>query len=58
MTSPFRALARAFDLGDVFVLLGLAGIGYGTFLHWGEWLAFLVCGGLVFLIGCIMVVKG
>lgn len=51
LTSPFRALARAFDMRDVFVFGGLGMLGYGLHLRWGLWLALMVCGAILLLIG-------
>ena len=44
----------AFDIRAFFVFGGLMMLGYGLDLKWGEWLAFLVCGILLMLIGYIM----
>ena len=50
IASPFRALARAFDMRDVFALGGLAMLGRGLYIRWGEWLALSVCGALLIAI--------
>jgi len=54
ISSPFVALWRAFDIRDVLLLGGLAMLGRGLYLRWGEWLAFSVCGGLLMIIGYLM----
>lgn len=38
---------------DLLVVLGLAGLGYGLWLRM-PWLAFVVVGAIVFLLGVIM----
>lgn len=44
----------AFDVRDFFVFGGLGMLGYGLYLRWGEWLAFMVCGVLLMIIGYSM----
>ncbi|MDY7038187.1 MAG: hypothetical protein SV375_18745 [Thermodesulfobacteriota bacterium] len=44
----------AFDIRDVFVLGGLAMLGYGLHLRWGLWLALIVCGVLLMAMGYLM----
>ena len=49
-----KGLWNAFDIRDVFVFGGVAMLGYGLYLRWGEWLAFMVCGILLMIIGYLM----
>jgi len=42
------------DIRDFFVFGGLGMLGYGLYLRWGSWLAFMVCGVLLMTIGCMM----
>ena len=51
IASPFVALWRAFDIRDVFVFGGLVMLGYGIRLKWGDWLAFMICGTIILLLG-------
>ncbi len=51
-------LFRAFDIRDFFVLGGLAILWRGLYLQYGEAVSLIVCGGLVFVTGCIMVFAG
>lgn len=44
----------AFDVRDFFLFGGLSMLGYGLYLKWGQWLAFMVCGILLMLIGYTM----
>jgi len=44
----------AFDIRDVLVFGGLGMLGYGLYLKWGQWLAFMVCGILLMIIGYLM----
>ena len=48
------ALKRGFDIRDFLVLGGIAMLGYGLYLKWGEWLAYIVCGVLLMLVGYVM----
>ena len=43
----------AFDVRDFCVLGGLGMLSYGLYLRWGEWLAFMVCGVMLMIIGYI-----
>jgi len=43
-----------FDIRDLFLFGGLSMLGYGLYLHWGEWLALIVCGVLLMIIGYLM----
>ena len=54
IASPFRALHRALDLRDVLLLGGLAMLGRGLYVKCGEWLALVVCGILLMVIGYLM----
>lgn len=45
---------RGFDVKDVFVFGGLPMLGYGLFLHWGLWLALVVCGSILIILGFVM----
>jgi hypothetical protein len=45
---------NAFDVRDFFVFGGLGMLGYGLYLKWGQWLAFMVCGILLMIIGYLM----
>lgn len=58
ITSPIGRLFKAFDIRDVFFFCGLPMLGYGIRLKWGDWLAYMVCGGLLFTMGCIMTFAG
>lgn len=58
IASPVVWIWNSFDLRDVFVLGGLALGGYGIYLRYGDWLAYSVSGGLLFLLGAIMVFAG
>ena len=42
------------DIRDVLVFGGLGMLGYGLYLRWGEWLACMVCGVLLMIIGYSM----
>jgi len=44
----------AFDIRDALVFGGLGMLGYGLYLKWGQWLAFMVCGILLMIIGYLM----
>ena len=50
---PSKAYA-AFDVKDFLVFGGLGMLGYGLYLKWGQWLAFIVCGILFMIIGYLM----
>jgi len=50
---PSKAYA-AFDVRDFLVFGGLGMLGYGLYLRWGQWLAFMVCGILLMIIGYLM----
>jgi len=50
---PSKAYA-VFDIRDVLVFGGLGMLGYGLYLKWGQWLAFMVCGILLMIIGYLM----
>ena len=52
--SLFKGLWNAFDIRDIFVFGGLGMLGYGLYLKWGQWLAFMVCGVLLMTIGYLM----
>lgn len=39
------------DIRDVFVFGGLGILGWGLYLKWGQWLAFMVCGAVLMFIG-------
>lgn len=39
------------DIRDVLVFGGLAVLCYGLYLKWGQWLAFIVCGAVLMVIG-------
>ena len=39
------------DIRDVLVFGGLGMLGYGHYLKWGQWLAFIVCGAVLMVIG-------
>ena len=39
------------DIRDVLVFGGLGMLGYGLYLKWGQWLAFIVCGAVLMVIG-------
>ncbi len=54
VTSFVSKAYHAFDVRDVFVFGGLGMLGYGLYLKWGEWLAFMVCGILLMIIGYVM----
>jgi len=41
------------DIRDVFVFGGLGMLGYGLYLKWGEGVALMVCGGIVFILGLL-----
>jgi len=43
-----------FDIRDFFLFGGLSMLGYGLYLQWGEWLALIVCGVLLMVIGYLM----
>lgn len=45
-----KSLGTVFGLRDIFVFGGLAMMGYGLYL-WEPWVAFTVCGFLLFIIG-------
>jgi hypothetical protein len=53
-SSLFKELWNAFDIRDIFVFGGLGMLGYGLYLKWGQWLAFMVCGVLFMIIGYVM----
>ncbi|MFA7218774.1 MAG: hypothetical protein WC057_09295 [Dehalococcoidales bacterium] len=53
-SSLFKGLWNAFDIRDIFVFGGLGMLGYGLYLRWGEWLACMVCGVLLMIIGYSM----
>jgi len=53
ITALFKGLWRAFDIRDFCVLGGLGMLGYGLYLRWGEWLAFMVSGVILMIIGYI-----
>lgn len=48
------AVVKAIDIRDCFVFGGLGVMGYGLYLF-RPWLAFTVCGAILFLIGYIPV---
>ena len=52
--SLVQGLWNAFDIRDIFVFGGLGMLGYGLYLKWGQWLAFMVCGVLLMTIGYLM----
>ena len=39
------------DIRDILVFGGLGMLGYGLYLKWGQWLAFMVCGAVLMVIG-------
>ena len=39
------------DIRDILVFGGLGMLGYGLYLKWGQWLAFIVCGAVLMAIG-------
>lgn len=39
------------DIRDVLVFGGLVVLCYGLYLKWGQWLAFIVCGAVLMVIG-------
>lgn len=51
IASLVKGLWSACDIRDVFVFGGLVMLGYGLYLRWGQWLAFMVCGALLVLLG-------
>jgi hypothetical protein len=53
-SSLFKGLWNAFDIRDIFVFGGLGMLGYGLYLKWGQWLAFMVCGAVCMFIGYLM----
>ena len=54
-TKSLLSLAyAAFDIRDIFVFGGIAMLGYGLYLRWGAWLAYIVCGVLLMVIGYLM----
>lgn len=54
VTSAASALIRGVDVRDVFFFTGLAMLGGGLYLRWGEWLALVVCGPLLSSLGLLM----
>jgi len=54
LSSSVNAAWTAFDIRDVFVLGGCGMLGYGLYLHWGQWLALTICGPLLMTIGYLM----
>ena len=50
----FSKAKNWFDIRDIFVFGGLGMLGYGLYLKWGQWLAFMVCGVLLMTIGYLM----
>ena len=44
----------AVDIRDVFFFGGLAMLGYGLYLRFGLWLAFMVCGVLLMATGYLI----
>lgn len=52
--SLFKGLYGLLDIRDIFVFGGVAMLGYGLYLKWGEWLAFVVSGILFMVIGYLM----
>jgi len=51
LISLVRVVWNAFDIRDIFVFGGIAMLGYGLYLHYGQWLAFSVVGVLLMLLG-------
>ena len=51
--SLFKSLWNAFDIRDILVLGGLVMLGYGLSLEWGLWLALMVCGVIMFILGLL-----
>jgi len=47
----FKKLKDFIDVRDVFVFGGLGVLCYGLYLKWGQWLAFIVCGAVLMVIG-------
>ena len=52
--SLIKAAWAAFDIRDVFLFGGLSLLGYGLYLRFGQWLAFIVCGMIFMALGCVM----
>jgi len=51
---PLKVLHRTFDMRDILLFGGIAMLGYGLYLRWGQWLAFMVCGVLLMAVGYMM----
>jgi hypothetical protein len=51
--SRCRVAKAAFDIRDFFVLAGIGSIFYGVYMV-NQWLAFVVCGSIVLLLGFFM----
>lgn len=51
LASLIGAAWAAFDIRDILVFGGLAALGYGLHLRWGLWLALIICGALLMLLG-------
>ena len=51
--SRYRVANAAFDIRDFFVLAGIGSIFYGVYMV-NQWLAFVVCGSIVLLLGFLM----
>ena len=46
-------IAKLLDIRDVLVFGGIGLLGYGLYLEWGLWLAFLICGSIIFALGLL-----
>jgi len=56
-SSLIRIALGAFDIRDFFVFGGLSMLGYGLYLVYSLALALIICGSIVLILGCVMLVR-
>lgn len=49
----FKSIVKNIDIRDIFVFGGFGMLGYGLYLKWGQWLAFMVCGIVLSILGLL-----